>query len=109
MPKFINSFNITTGDKISHQDNSTVPKSSPLSVGTTVQEIVPPDKAVLAFLSGGADIRIGEDSSLANGYEVVAANKWSLPIPVVAGHNIYIRIDAASGTTTVNFRFEVLQ
>lgn len=108
MPNFIQKFNITTGDKISHQDASDPVKKSPLTgVGTTIVSITPPAKAVLAFLTSHADdIRIGDDASLANGYEVVPAGKWSLPIPCIAGQAIYVRIDAAAGTTTINFRFE---
>jgi hypothetical protein len=79
--------------------------NSPLSaVGTTVKAITVPGTAKYAFLQADAAIRWSEDATQ-TGYAYLPAYVESRPIPVADLSALYVRINAASGTTTVWFWF----
>jgi len=110
LPQEVNDVYLQLPVKMSHKDASAVPQTSPLaSVGAAIVEIKPPAGAILLFMRPReAGLRIGDDNTHANGYESIYQGEWSQPIPVAGGDSVFIRIDAASGTTGVDFRFESL-
>lgn len=94
------------------RDASGTPKESPLTVSTSVLEIVPPIDAVnLVLLPVDADCRFGDNMTLDgtpnDGYAVAYTNEI-VSIPVTSsGASIYVLRDG-SVDVTLGFYFEVL-
>lgn len=78
------------------------------SVGTTPVSLTAPAHARFVTLQGEAAIRVGRNGTLDGtadeGYDQLMAYEKEA-YPIRPGQLIYFRIDAASGTTSVNFKF----
>jgi hypothetical protein len=78
------------------------------SVGTTPVSLTAPAHTRFVTLQGEAAIRVGRNGTLDGtadeGYDQLMAYEKEA-YPIRPGQLIYFRIDAASGTTSVNFKF----
>lgn len=95
---------------IKHTDGTTTPQTSPLAaVGTSPTEIKIPDGALYLYLRGrDAGIKVGEIADFSTGYEALYQGEWSPAIPIADKQSVFVAINAVSGTTAVDFRFECL-
>jgi hypothetical protein len=98
-------------DGTSYQDDTATPNVSPdTDVGTTPVALAIPAGCKWLHLRASAAIRFGTNATLDGtadeGYDYLPAYEASGAIPVLDGTAVYVRINAASGTCSVWYRFE---
>ena len=98
-----NSTPIEVGKSFKTADITGTPQTSPLSVGTSVVTIVVPTNAFKMYFTSGAALRVSEVSNAASYFTTVANTPYEVPCSGM--DNVYVRIDAAEGTTPLSFYF----
>lgn len=87
---------LQTGNAAVMRDATAVPFESPLTFDTNIVTIAVPTNAAEIVVKPSVALRVGYDSTLADGYYVVNASEREL-FPVAGTSTLYIRGDAATG------------
>lgn len=98
----------THGRAIRFIDGAASP-SPLLNVGTSIVTLsVPADAAFCRVKARSTAVRVGADTTHANGYATWAVNAWSEKLAVADMSALYLRSDAAATTTSVEFMFDIV-